>query len=261
MKYRAPVHGLVPVAILQDPSITLADLKVYVVLASFQGSNDDAYPSREAIVSRCGLVVETISRSVKHLMELGWIHRVRRPNQTSIYRVMFESDDVSGSDSQVTSGSDRYVTPEVTPKSHPSISTKRNTEKEQYSQDSPPLILATLLMTEHRKHDPKFLVGKEHETTQKWAKDIERLIRLDERTPDEIRRVIVWCQSLGCFWAPNILSGAKLREKYPTLLSQSNYQAPVRESDEDKRKRVLAEAKRLSDEHLLQQQQNHGRAM
>ena len=66
-----PMHGMVPVAILTDPNITLADLKVYTALSSFQGSNDDAYPSREAIVERCGLVVETVSRSVKHLMELG----------------------------------------------------------------------------------------------------------------------------------------------------------------------------------------------
>ena len=117
MKTRLPVHGAVPIAILLDEEITLADLKVYTVLASFQGSNDDAYPSREAIIARCGLVAETISRSVKHLMELGWIQRQQRGlGQTNVYRVMVESED-----------------PVVTPRSLPSSSknSEKNTRKEQ----------------------------------------------------------------------------------------------------------------------------------
>jgi len=96
-------------------------------------------------------------------------------------------------------------------------------KKEEFPQDSQPLILATLLLTEHRKHDAKFIIDKDKEraTLQRWAKDIEKLIRIDHRAPDEILRVIMWCQSPGCFWAANILSGAKLREKFPNLLAQS----------------------------------------
>lgn len=125
MRIRAFVYGAVPVAILLDEALTFADLKVYTVLASFQGSNDDAYPSREAIIARCGLVAETISRSVGHLIERGWVERKRRPNQTSVYRVMVESEAVYGSDSQITSGSDGPVTPDVTSRSYPSIEQKR----------------------------------------------------------------------------------------------------------------------------------------
>lgn len=99
-------------------------------------------------------------------------------------------------------------------------SSKDSKKKEEYPQDSHPLILATLLMTEHRKTDEKFLIGKERDTLQRWAADIDKLIRLDKRTPDEIRRVIVWSQSPGCFWVSNILSGAKLREKFSQLIGQ-----------------------------------------
>jgi len=226
MKARMPMHGLVPISLIQDPEVTFADLKVYTVLASFQGSNDDSYPSRQAIVNRCGLVVETISRSVKHLMELGWIHRVRRPNETNIYRVMIEAEETSEVTSKSPPGNDPQVTSEVTSKSPPSIRTKRNTEKE-FPQDSPPLVLATLLLTEHRKMDEKFLVGKEDATVQRWASDIEKLIRIDKRTVDEIRRVILWVQSPGCFWASNILSGVKLREKFPQLIGQVSARKPA----------------------------------
>lgn len=51
---------------------------------------------------------------------------------------------------------------------------------------------------------------------QTWAKDVDRMIRLDRRTPEEIRAVIEWCQA-DTFWQNNILSAAKLREKFDQL--------------------------------------------
>ena len=53
-----------------------------------------------------------------------------------------------------------------------------------------------------------------------WARDIEKLIRIDGRRPEDIEAVIVWCQSEGCFWGPNILSGRKLRLKFDTMWGQ-----------------------------------------
>ena len=51
---------------------------------------------------------------------------------------------------------------------------------------------------------------------QKWAREIDRMIRIDHRSPEDIRRVIEWCQS-DPFWQSNILSTAKLREKFDQL--------------------------------------------
>lgn len=84
-----------------------------------------------------------------------------------------------------------------------------------FSQDSQPLILATLLMTEHKRIDEKYTATMP--TLQRWAKDIDRLIRLDQRTPEEVRSVIVWCKA-DDFWATNIMSGSKLREKFSSLI-------------------------------------------
>lgn len=52
---------------------------------------------------------------------------------------------------------------------------------------------------------------------QTWATDVDRMIRIDRRTPEEIRRVIEWCQS-DPFWQNNILSTAKLRKQFDQLL-------------------------------------------
>jgi len=51
---------------------------------------------------------------------------------------------------------------------------------------------------------------------QKWAREIDRIIRFDHRSSEDIRGVIEWCQS-DPFWQNSILSTAKLREKYDQL--------------------------------------------
>lgn len=51
---------------------------------------------------------------------------------------------------------------------------------------------------------------------QTWAKHIDLLIRVDKKTPEEIKTVIDFAQS-NAFWIPNILSTEKLREKYDQL--------------------------------------------
>ena len=79
--------------------------------------------------------------------------------------------------------------------------------------------LAELLLTESRKNDEKFRIGKDAETIKSWSKDIEKLIRIDKREPEEIKNVIVWCKS-DSFWSSNILSGSKLRDKFPALLAR-----------------------------------------
>lgn len=75
--------------------------------------------------------------------------------------------------------------------------------------------LATLLASLHQSFDPKYKGN-----IKSWTKDIEKLIRLDGRSEQEVEKVIRWVKDPKCFWFPNILSGKKLREKYPTLKTQ-----------------------------------------
>ena len=51
---------------------------------------------------------------------------------------------------------------------------------------------------------------------QTWAKDIDLMIRIDTRTPEDIRRVIEWSQN-DQFWQSNILSTAKLRKQFDQI--------------------------------------------
>ena len=83
------------------------------------------------------------------------------------------------------------------------------------------LQLATLLLFESREHDKKLHIGMDKQVIARWAKDIEKLIRIDSRDYSEIERVIRWVKTEGNFWLPNIMSGKKLREKFPQLVLQA----------------------------------------
>ena len=82
------------------------------------------------------------------------------------------------------------------------------------------LELSTLLLTSHRKEIPDFLSGKDKSVIPKWASDIEKLIRIDQKSPETIREVILWAKTPDNFWFANIMSGKKLREKFETLYGQ-----------------------------------------
>ena len=79
---------------------------------------------------------------------------------------------------------------------------------------------------------------------KRWHDAMDRLIRIDGYTPEQIRQVIDWSQG-NEFWAPNILSAPKLREKFDTLkgqmLNERNRQASRPQTAADRRLQVGAE--------------------
>jgi hypothetical protein len=61
-----------------------------------------------------------------------------------------------------------------------------------------------------------------------WARDIEKIHRIDGYEWEVIRGVIKWSQA-DEFWSQNILSGGKLRAKMPQLVLKSREPKKVRE--------------------------------
>jgi len=75
--------------------------------------------------------------------------------------------------------------------------------------------LAELLYQSIVKNDDKF----KKPDLSKWADHIDKIIRIDKRTVKEIEEVIRFA-STNDFWKSNILSTAKLRKQFPTLVIQ-----------------------------------------
>ena len=75
--------------------------------------------------------------------------------------------------------------------------------------------LAELLRDLILKRQPKARCQRAN--MREWAGHIEKLIQIDDRTPDEIEAVIRWSQQ-DSFWQGNILSTEKLRKQIDTLV-------------------------------------------
>lgn len=56
---------------------------------------------------------------------------------------------------------------------------------------------------------------------QKWANDIRLMHEQDNRSYDKIQKMIDWSQN-NDFWSGNVLSAAKLRKQYDTMVAQAN---------------------------------------
>ena len=67
-----------------------------------------------------------------------------------------------------------------------------------------------------KKWDPKF----RRRSPKTWLPEMDRLLRIDKREVDEVRKVILATQANG-FWRNKVLSPAKLREKYTTLWGET----------------------------------------
>jgi len=99
------------------------------------------------------------------------------------------------------------------------IHTKENYTKENYSPNSDEVRMAELLFSfilerhpTHRKPD-----------MQKWDMYIDRMIRLDKRSVENIEKIINWCQS-DEFWRKAVLSTEKLRKQFDTLWIKAGFE-------------------------------------
>lgn len=95
----------------------------------------------------------------------------------------------------------------------PVISTQIEIEKEKEITE---FILAAKLRDLILQNNPK---AKVPDDLEKWANDIDLMIRIDKRTEEEIDAVIKFSQ-LDNFWKTNILSAGKLRKQFDQLYLQ-----------------------------------------
>jgi hypothetical protein len=95
------------------------------------------------------------------------------------------------------------------------VNKRKVNKSSDFADDSTEFILAKHLYSLMKKNDPN---AKEPDF-QKWAANIDRLMRIDGRDPQIIKRVLDWSQNHS-FWKSNILSTTKLREQFPKLLLQ-----------------------------------------
>jgi hypothetical protein len=86
--------------------------------------------------------------------------------------------------------------------------TKKPLEHEADAYRLSALLRSRILINNEKAKTPKDL--------RKWAEDIDKMIRLDNRTPEEVENMIYFSQQ-DTFWQTNILSAGKLRDQFDQL--------------------------------------------
>lgn len=78
------------------------------------------------------------------------------------------------------------------------------------------LSLASLLKEKILEIYPNNVGAKKTDCVNRWAKDIDKMIRIDNRNISDIEKAILWAMN-DSFWQRNIWSGANLRKYYDRL--------------------------------------------
>ena len=130
-------------------------------------------------------------------------------------------------------------------------------KKRVYDKDSDYYKLSEFFIKQIKKNNSNF----KDPNIQKWSDDFRKIVEIDDRDKRETAMLIKWVQK-DSFWMSNILSPAKLREKYdqlvmrmnsssePHVLKQEKPSKPKNKIDSKKKDELLKEA-RERDKELL----------
>ncbi len=118
----------------------------------------------------------------------------------------------------------------------PSQEARRTSPRDKKGQSPEAIEVATYLLDAIRSHTPDFtpVGGDDDATRAKWARDIDKAIRVDGRTPERLRKAIDWIHRTpgkGEFWRPNVMSGKKLRDQYETMRAQAANPVPGKKAE------------------------------
>ncbi len=131
-------------------------------------------------------------------------------------------------------------------------------KKRVYDKDSDYYKLSEFFISQIKKNNPNF----KYPNIQKWSDDFRKIVEIDDRDKRETAMLIKWVQK-DSFWMSNVLSPARLREKYdqlimrvssnpsePHVLKQEKPSKPKNKIDSKKKDELLKEA-RERDKELL----------
>ncbi len=152
--------------------------------------------------------------------EKGQIRAIRRASKFTVYEVInwhLYQDSASGEGQHEGQQKGQHEGHQRASKG-PHLKNGKNKKKTKvFSSELSEFRLAELLFELIRQRNP------EHKAPnlQTWARQVDLMIRVDGRTPERIEQVLRWSQA-DAFWSKNILSTAKLREKFDALALKMN---------------------------------------
>ncbi len=198
-------------------------VRLYGVLRRYADRDGSCFPSRKRLASDLRMdSTKPVDRALKELVTIGAItithrHTEQGDLQSNLYTVL--SSPIGGDEKLSTSplfgphGSSRKEATVGTESSQ----IRKAIIKESQDKEIPKqyLYLCNLLA------DLMVSNGVKRPTISgKWVGDIDKLIRIDEKTVEQVEAAIRWSQG-DSFWSSNIHSPAALRKQYEKMRLQA----------------------------------------
>ena len=102
-------------------------------------------------------------------------------------------------------------------------------KKRVYDKDSDYYKLSEFFISQIKKNNSNF----KEPNIQKWSDDLRKIVEIDKRDKHEVAMLIKWVQK-DSFWMSNVLSPAKLRQKYDSLVMRMNNSSEPHVSNQSK---------------------------
>ena len=221
-----------PVSLLLDKSLSPTDRIVLQYLLWRQGNNQNCWPAIRTIAAEVGIGINTVRRSTDKLARTSRL-TIHKPdslgrghkNNYIVQINVSKTDTITARNVSKTDTISRNkciqngrtnvskMDTELTPVTNTNKTLRSNSNDFRLAE-----LLLNLIL--ERKSDFR------KPNLQMWAVHVERMIRLDKRTPERIEAIIHWSQR-DSFWQGNILSTAKLREQFDQLELKMRKQTPA----------------------------------
>jgi len=211
--------------------ISHSAVRVYGVLRRHADKNDGTcHPGRSRIAKLAHMSPSSVDRAIAELVNIWAIEVIHRPNRdnpkqllSNQYRILTPP----ASDDTPPVGDDTPLPLVTTP---PPAGDEETIVKEPKSKNESVSQLCELLADSiHQRGHPRPTI------TKAWITDMERLMRIDGKTPEKIKQVIKWLDAgndePSQFWQSNIRSPKKLREKWGQMADQYKRQHPQPKKD------------------------------
>ena len=192
-------------------------------------SRKEAKLSETYISKATGISKRYVSSAMKDLIDTKVLIVVKEPNYTSPRIIKFNKDydqwecrstvqqmkyGSTGEAQNSTTGEVQFNTTDEL-QFHQERKIKNNIKamsEKNFGKESQEFILASKLYGLILENNPK----AKKPNLNKWCSDFDLMLRVDDRSIEDVIRVMEWCQH-DSFWKSNILSAGKLREKYDQL--------------------------------------------
>lgn len=244
-KYQVEREGwyytIVENAPLEDLRLKKDTRLLYVYLSKYAGVSKECWPSLSTLAKVSGISRRQVINCLQELEQYGYIEK-QAGEMSNKYILKHKPQKPNPEDSALNAPApSAHDAPPLVHDMHqggahgaPKIESLNNnqlnynnsssqipaTAPKTYPKESKEYKLAALLRSKILENLPNAKVPPDtEEGLRKWAKEIDLMIRRDNRDPTEIYQVILWCQD-NSFWRANILSTRKLREKWDTLVLQ-----------------------------------------